>query len=147
MASRSMTKAGHCEASFIRVEDWKQHQRLDCAKKWRHAYLDSRLHSLSGCLHTWLPSASCRFTIFDDSFLLWLVCFLLFLRLDEDCNPGWGDCGPLRLCGVFFAEDGELVLDFFFICDWTIRADSASRTMAARISAALMSKWKPPSLR
>ena len=28
----------------------------------------------------------------------WFVALLLFLLLDEDCNPGLGDCGrPLRL--------------------------------------------------
>ena len=55
-------------------------------------------------------------------FLLWLVCFLLFVSLDEDCNPGWRDCGrPLRFCVVCCTEDGELVLDFLFICEWIAR--------------------------
>ena len=41
-----------------------------------------------------------------------LLALLLFAvsRVDEDCNPGWGDCGrPLRLL-VFLAKDGELAV-------------------------------------
>ena len=31
------------------------------------------------------------------AFLVGLVAWLLLFCLDEDCNPGWGDCGrPLR---------------------------------------------------
>ena len=42
-------------------------------------------------LHFW----RCRFC--------WLCCFGFASLLDEDCNPGWGDCGrPLwLLLGVF----------------------------------------------
>ena len=32
-----------------------------------------------------------------------LLLLVLFLCLDEDCNPGWGDCGrPLRLCWLYY---------------------------------------------
>ena len=64
-------------------------------------------------------------------YFFWLIvvlcgCFLVVFCLDEDCNPGGGDCGRLlRLCGAFcLTEDNDLVNDFLFICDWTIRSDS-----------------------
>ena len=47
-----------------------------------------------------------------------------FSCLDEDCNPGWGDCGrPLRLLlFVLLKMVNGYVL---FIGDWTIRSNSA----------------------
>ena len=53
------------------------------------------------------PPAS-DFTIFGVSGCVCFVVSVLLLCLDEDCNPGWGDCGrPLRLLRFCFAEDGE----------------------------------------
>ena len=55
-----------------------------------------------------------------------LVGFVLGFCLDENCNPGWGDCGrPLRL-GVglcCLTEDRVLANVFLFIGDWTIGSD------------------------
>ena len=47
---------------------------------------------------TVLVMASPFFLFWRFWFVCWLVALVLFLLLDEDCNPGWGDCGrPLRL--------------------------------------------------
>ena len=51
-------------------------------------------------LCTGQPLAS-AFTIFGVFCFVCFVALVLCLCLDEDCNPGWGDCGrPLRLCSV-----------------------------------------------
>ena len=50
-------------------------------------------------------------------------CFFVGFCLDEDCNPGGGDCGrPLRLFG--YVEDGDKVI---YIVLWRLgyRPDSA----------------------
>ena len=48
-------------------------------------------------LCTGQPRAS-DFTIFGVFCSCCCVVSVLFFCLDEDCNPGWGDCGrPLRL--------------------------------------------------
>ena len=60
-------------------------------------------------------------------FVFGFVCFVasvLFLCLDEDCNPGSGDCGrPLRLLPFVLLK---MVNDYvLFVGDWTIRSNSA----------------------
>ena len=77
-----------------------------------------------------VPVALCHFILFGGF-------FCLFLFGDEDCNPGWGDCGrPLRLCVCFvcLTEDCDLANDFLFIGDWTIRSASLSGIPATHAS-------------
>ena len=74
-------------------------------------------------LCTGQPLAS-DFTIFGVFRFVCCVVSVLFLCLDEDCNPGWGDCGrPLRLLLVVLLKmvNGYVL----FNGDWTIRSNSA----------------------
>ena len=59
--------------------------------------IDARCVRLFLGLCTGRPLAS-DFTIFGVFCFVCFVALVLFFCLDEDCNPGWGDCGrPLRL--------------------------------------------------
>ena len=77
---------------------------------------------LSTCC-TVKPPAS-AFTIFGVFCWVGLLLLLCLFCLDEDCNPGWGDCGrPLRrLRFVLLKMVNGYIL---FIGDWTIRSNSA----------------------
>ena len=87
--------------------------------------LDDRCVRYLNCIQfVQLEPLASDFTIFGVFGCVCFVASVLLLCLDEDCNPGWGDCGrPLRRCLFVLLKMVNCVY-ILFIGDWTIRSHS-----------------------